>query len=313
MTGLPSYADLPPAPHGGRSAWGLWGADDAVGRLNLQTPQTVAAAAACVRKGAAFPLDAPLDLIAPPLYRRGAVRHTQLGRPTGFDDVYDNFFPQASSQWDALCHVAYAPDAFYNGATQAEIEARARNGIEHWARRGIAGRGVVLDVWRASGQAYDPGAPHPLSVDDLESARRAAGVEFRPGDVLLVHTGWLSWYAGLGSADRAELAYGTFTAVGVEHTETMAEYLWDTGASAVVSDCPAVEVWPPDGRPEAAPTGFLHRLLIGQLGFALGELWWLADLAADCADDGVHECLLTSAPLHMPGGTGSPANALALK
>ena len=28
MTGLPSYAELAPAPHGGRSAWGLFGADD---------------------------------------------------------------------------------------------------------------------------------------------------------------------------------------------------------------------------------------------------------------------------------------------
>jgi hypothetical protein len=46
---------------------------------------------------------------------------------------------------------------------------------------------------------------------------------------------------------------------------------------------------------------------------ALGELWWTEDLAADCAADGVYECLLTSAPLNSPGGIGSPANALALK
>jgi hypothetical protein len=46
---------------------------------------------------------------------------------------------------------------------------------------------------------------------------------------------------------------------------------------------------------------------------ALGELWPLGDLAADCADDGVFECLLTSAPLNGRGGIASPPNALAIK
>lgn len=54
-------------------------------------------------------------------------------------------------------------------------------------------------------------------------------------------------------------------------------------------------------------------MLIGQFGMALGELWWLADLAADCAADGIYEMLCVSAPLNAPGGIGSPANAVAIK
>ncbi len=46
---------------------------------------------------------------------------------------------------------------------------------------------------------------------------------------------------------------------------------------------------------------------------ALGELWHLDDLAADCDHDGVCEFFLTSAPLNVRGGIGSPPNALALK
>ena len=42
---LPRYDDLPPAPRGGRLAWGLFGAEDNAGLLNLQTPERVAAAA----------------------------------------------------------------------------------------------------------------------------------------------------------------------------------------------------------------------------------------------------------------------------
>jgi kynurenine formamidase len=102
-------------------------------------------------------------------------------------------------------------------------------------------------------------------------------------------------------------------APGVEHSEDMARYLWDNRIVAVAADTFAVEVWPPDFSPEAFPFGFLHRVLIGQFGMALGELWSLDALAADCADDGVYECFLTSAPLHARGGIGSPPNALAIK
>jgi kynurenine formamidase len=90
----------------------------------------------------------------------------------------------------------------------------------------------------------------------------------------------------------------------------MCGYLWDAHVAAIVTDTFAVEVFPPD---RSTATGFLHRILIGQFGMALGELWWTEDLAADCAEDGVYEALLTSAPMHGVGGIGSPANALALK
>ena len=64
---------------------------------------------------------------------------------------------------------------------------------------------------------------------------------------------------------------------------------------------------------QARPFGFLNNMLIGQFGMALGELWWLSDLASDCAADRVYEMFLVSAPLNAPGGIGSPANAVAIK
>jgi hypothetical protein len=54
-------------------------------------------------------------------------------------------------------------------------------------------------------------------------------------------------------------------------------------------------------------------VLIGQFGMALGELWWLSDLASDCAADRSYEMFLVSTPLNAPGGIGSPANAVAIK
>lgn len=83
MTELPSYAELPPAPHGGRSAWGMFGAGDNLGLVNLMTPQRVAGAARLVRRGQVFCLDLPLGIlpgtrILPDLRVPGAPRCAQL-------------------------------------------------------------------------------------------------------------------------------------------------------------------------------------------------------------------------------------------
>jgi kynurenine formamidase len=314
---LPRYADLPAAPDGGRSAWGLFGSEDSVGLLNLQTPERIAAAARLVRTGEVFPLNAEVTAVAPPMFRRGAAAHTLIAAETGagYDDKLDNFYPQASSQWDSLAHVGYGPGRFYNGATNDDIAAGRRNTIDHWARRGIAGRAILLDIdalLGGAGAGFDPSRTRPVTVAELEAARRAAGVEFAGGDVILLHTGYLRWYRERDSEARARVAEpGALTSVGIERTEAMAAYLWDARVVAVAGDNPAVEVWPPDIA--GGPFGFLHRMLIGQFGLAIGELWWLDDLARSCRLDGRYEMLLTAAPLNVPGGVGSPANALAIK
>ncbi len=315
---LPAYDELPAAPRGGRSAWGLFGASDSVGLLNLQTPARVADAARLVHTGQVFSLNAPLDALDPPLFMRGALRHTVTAMgESAFDDKLDNYYPQASSQWDSLGHVGYDADQFYNGATVAEIQSKSRNTIEHWARRGIAGRAVLLDIDAAFGGAgvgFDPATPRAVTVDDLEQARRAAGIEWQDGDVMLLHTGFLAWYGRQDEAVKARLAeLRELAAVGLDQSEDMARYLWDSHLSAVVADNPSLEVWPPDLSPEQMPFGFLHRMLIGQFGLALGELWWLDDLAGACRADGRFEVFLTAAPNNVAGGIGSSANALAIK
>jgi kynurenine formamidase len=317
---LPRYDELPAAGRGGRCGWGLFGPDDCLGLLNMQTPESVLTAVGLVRKGLVFPLDAALSAVDPPLDAdRGLPRHRLLHREgpglEDLDDVYDNFYPQTSSQWDSLAHVAYAPGVFYNGATDDDVLTGRRNTIDHWARRGIVTRAVFLDLelaLREDGRDYTPGTAAPFSVADLEMARSKAGVTFSPGCAVLLRTGFLSWYAGQPRRARARYAKN-LRAPGLEHTEEMARYLWDNQVMAVASDTFAVEVWPPDLSEAAFPFGFLHRILIGQFGMALGELWRLDDLAADCARDGVCEFLLTSAPMNAEGGVGSPPNALAIK
>jgi kynurenine formamidase len=314
---LPAYDDLPPASAGGRSGWGVFGEHDDLGRINLLTPERVAAAAALVRRGAMFPLDAPIGLFAPALATgRGIGRQRVLGREGGFalDDVWDNVYPQAGSQWDSLAHVGYGPDAWYNGATYGDIVNAGRNTIHRWAQHGIAGRAVVLDLARSraeAGRPYGPGTAEAFDVPDLEAAVRRTGLELRTGDIVLLHTGFGAWYAEQNEAAKQRMP-NRLTCPGLEHTEDMARYLWNSGVAVIASDNFSVEVWPADFRPESAPFGFLHQMLIGSLGMGLGELWWLDDLAADCARTGVYEGLLVSSPMNAVGGIGSTANATVL-
>lgn len=320
---FPRYDDLPIAPLRARHAWGVFGKDDSIGRLNLLGPECVLQAVRLVRKGLVFPLDAQVSAFDPPLdTSRARARHRVLeGRGDAgiehLDDVLDDYFPQVSSQWDSLAHIVAEPDRFYNGATLEDVLSGRRNTIDQWHSRGIVTRGVLLDVQRVlerrpGGSVETSHGPVALSVGDLEAARQHAGLTYSAGCVIMVRTGFVSWYTQQEPATRRSLAQ-SLEAPGLEHTEAMARYLWDSGAAAVATDTFAVEVWPPDWSPSSWEWGFLHRALIGRLGLPLGELWDLDALAQDCEADGTYEFLLASAPLHLAGGIGSSANALAVK
>jgi hypothetical protein len=58
--------------------------------------------------------------------------------------------------------------------------------------------------------------------------------------------------------------------------------------------------------------GFLHYRLIPLLGMPVGEFWALGELSRACRQAGQYQFMLSSAPLYLPGGVGSPANAYAV-
>jgi len=316
---LPFYDDLPVkagAPEG--SAWGLFGDDDQLGCLNLLTPERVVAAAKLVRKGAVFPLNLRIDEPNPPLFGRGDVKHTLIDLAGGVarDDYLDNFYPQASSQWDGLRHIRHPRDGFYGGVPDDEIvSGKGRLGIEHFAQKGIVVRGVLLDVGRyleAQRTPLDYASSTIITKDTLAACSKAQGVTIGTGDVLMVRTGWLRWYLEEATPEQKKtMAADSMTALstpGLGPAEAMAKYLWDLHIAAIAADNPALEVFP-----ATQENGFLHFRLIPHFGMPIGEMWYLDDLAADCAQDRVYEFLLTSAPLNVPGGVGSPPNAIAIK
>jgi kynurenine formamidase len=314
---LPDYDDLPAGSVGGRSGWGLFGDDDQLGLINLLTPARVAAASRLVVTGRSFSLDLPLDAFTPPLNpRRGSPVHRVIAQPSlGFDDAWDNLFPQAGSQWDSLAHIGYTRTAFYNGRSADDVAAGRFNSIDRWSEHGITGRGIVLDVesvLRTRDPDYSAGTTVEFGIEELEIARRVAGIEYQSGDILLIHTGFTAWYLEQPREARQGLP-GHLQAPGLEHSERICRYLWNTHVAAIASDTFAVEAWPAESGEHAQPFGFIHQMLIGSFGMALGELWWLRDLVLDCRADGVYEGMLVSSPLNAPGGISSPANAIFLK
>lgn len=316
---LPSYEQLPvdgTAPRG--SSWGLWGPDDRLGSLNLITGERTRAGAAEVRTGRTFPLNLELELPDPPLSDRPAFtyRVVPVAAGLGNDDEYDNFNTQASSQIDGFAHVRHPRLGFYNGL------AREHHGMHHWARRGIAARAVLADVdrWRAQqGRPLRHGTTDPISVEDLRGTLEDQGSYVAAGDVLLIRTGFLTWYRSLSPAERT-----SFTAQirmpGLAQGPAMAAALWNLHPGLIAADNMALEVWPPVGSPEtlmadpeAAEDRFLHVALIPLLGIPVGELWDLDALASDCAADGRYSCQIVCAPMNKQGGIASMANAVAVK
>ncbi|HEX5086065.1 MAG TPA: cyclase family protein [Blastocatellia bacterium] len=318
---LPGFADLPVKPeHPPHSAWGVFGDDDQIGTLNLLTPERVAAAAQLVKTGQVFALNWELELPNPPLFNRAAMRHTiNRRRRNVFDDVYDDFNTQSSSQWDGLRHFGHRRYGFYNGVTEDQIadQTNTRNGIHNWARRGIAGRGVLIDFGRfaaAHGIAFDPGERYGITAEQLQSAADWQGLQFQTGDILILRTGWVEWYERLNEEQRTQLAQpGALQIAGLEQGVDSLRFLWDNHFAAIATDNPDFEAYPPATPEKDEHPGMMHGTIIGLWGMPIGEMFQLEALAEACAADRRYEFFFTAAPLNKLGGVASPPNALAIK
>jgi LacI family transcriptional regulator len=313
---LPTFAQLPVVdgapPH---SSWGVFGPDDQVGTLNFVTSGSVAAAAQSVTHGRVFPLSWKMELPGPAVLGRRDFEHHVVADEVGREDYYDAYYPQSSSQWDSLAHVRHPEHGFYNGhAAEAVAGEEGTLGIHNWARRGIAGRFVLLDVARhrrLTGDPLDPSVRTAITADELEAVRDAQGTELHSGDILLLRFGWTDYYETLDADGRAALTRTLqFPAPGIGAGQDVAAWLWDHRVAAVAGDNPALEAMPFD---QTSDRTFAHYRLIALLGMAVGEMFWLRDLAADCEEDASWDGLFVSAPFNKFGGVGSPANAIALR
>jgi kynurenine formamidase len=301
------------------SNWGRWGDDDQIGTLNNVAPADIVDAAKLVRKGKVFSLGLSLkEPIQSGLFGgRWNPIHTMLA--TGTDAAagnQDESFPylryaddainmpcQASTQWDALCHI-FLGDKMYNGYDARLVDARGAKklGIEH-VRDRMVGRGVLLDIARFKGvPSLDDG--YAITRADLDACAAAQGVEVHKGDFVIVRTGHQE--RCLATKDWNGYAGGAAPGMAFE----TCFWLREKDVAAICSDTWGCEVRPNETAEANQPW---HWVVIPALGISMGEIFYLKELAEDCADDKTYEFFFSAPPLHLPGGAGSPINPQAIK
>jgi kynurenine formamidase len=308
-------ADLP-------KNWGRWGDDDEIGCLNFQTPETVLRGVKEVKSGKVFTLGLPIgnpggDPVWPG--RSGATRlmtqdksHYVAGKkqpfPGGLEyaDDYITAFLQGSSQYDALGHTWYG-DEIYNGFDAVTTTGGMdKCGVDKLARKGIVGRGVLIDMARHRGKdALEVGETY--NHEDLEAAAEAQGTTIEPHDNLLIRTGWLNVFFDKG----ADAFYGDkFVEPGLTLSPELVRWFHEKEIVSLSTDTIANEVTADPNTGIVLP---LHAALMRNLGVLFSEILWFEELAEDCAQDGRWSFLYAGAPLNIVGGTGAPVNPIAIK
>ena len=202
------------------SNWGRWGPDDQLGTVNLITADKVREAAALAKAGKTNSLSMPYDargpqngylgrsnprlyqLLSGPGYLVGEQHNlethtlTELTKSTGqptagfYDDVL--VMPtQSGTQWDALCHVFWRGQ-MYNGhsAADAGTAGSRSNGVQNYTGK-IVTRGVFVDLPAYRGvDTLEPG--YAITTDDLDEYLAAKNLDIRPGDALIIRTGFMA-------------------------------------------------------------------------------------------------------------------------
>ncbi|KAJ5609953.1 putative cyclase [Penicillium lagena] len=313
---LPPFDALPLDKNGPPgNAWGLFGAADQLGRLNLLTNETVRLAASeQIKIGQRVSLDWPLSKPVHPFFNRQIFyHHIQHKAPRTVNDDVILFNTQCGTQWDGLRHFGYQ-DAkkFYNGVTQDEISSSETLGINVWVENGgVIGRGVLLDygAWAArQGIAVDVFTKYGIPALHLQQLADEEGITFRQGDILFIRSGFVAAYEALSATEEADMpARKNQSFIGMESSQASARWFWENGFAAVAGDMPGFEqspIWTNELQ--------LHQWLLAGWGMPIGEMFYLEELAQVLKAQGRHHFFLTSVPLKVPGGVASPPNAMAI-
>jgi kynurenine formamidase len=176
-------------------------------------------------------------------------------------------------------------------------------GIEKTKHK-MVGRGIFLDVPRALAKdALEDG--YAITSADLEQTCKSQGISVKRGDYVIVRTGQMERCLAAKSWD----GYPGGDAPGFSF-ETL-EWIHDKEIAAIASDTWGCEVRP--NETEAGINQPWHWITIPIMGITMGEIFYVADLAEDCARDRVYEFMFVAPAIPITGAVGSPTNPLAIK
>ena len=286
-----------------------WGPDDQIGAANLVTPEQTLQALKVVKKGISHPLGIVIDTNTPAYPPRslslqvvspGQHNGRSLEGDFGWNITYNDDLAQLwfgiGSQIDGFGHLGEG-GRYYNCNNAKDFV--NVSGLQKLGTHNIppiVARGVLVDMARHQG-VDALAAGQPISSTDTRAAAAAQGVEFRLGDVILVHTGWTD--AKLQSAPEEWSA----TMPGL--TNEAAAWLGDQNPVAVGADTSGLEVLPPA---EGDRIFYGHVELLAKRGIYILETMNTGRLARE----GVHEFLFVLGQARIRGTVQMIINPVAM-
>ena len=288
--------------------WGRWGRGDQRGTLNHLTDARRAAATTLVVTGESVSLAHDLATEPRPEHAN-PVQHHMLasgdaldsngipGYEAARDHLSLDLHGLLTTHVDALSHM-FVRGQMFGGRPTSEVRSDgATSNTVLTMADGVVGRGVLLDVPRATGCEFlDAG--EVVTVDDLEAAERFGGVRVGAGDVLLV-----AW--GRQARQSAKRGFDGFSGL---HAECL-PWLQEREVAVLGSDGIS-DPMPFVGTPQWPFP--VHQIGIAGMGLPLIDNMHLAPLAGRCSALGRWEFLFAMAPLRISRGTGCPVNPVAV-
>lgn len=283
--------------------WGRWGKNGGAGALNLITDQKRLDAIGLVKKGRTVSLSRPLP-VSPAGDNPRPAHHYMHKEDRPFEggaamDYYGVFYHgTATTHIDALCHV-WNKDGMWDGKNPEEIikfGGATYGTVDEW-KDGILTRGILLDVPLFRNEPYVT-IDHPVHGWELEDVAKSQGVNIRPGDAVFVYSGREKYAADNNGR------WGTPEGRPGLHASCL-PFVKDHDISILGWDMM-------DASPNEYDVPWSVHGVIFAYGVALVDNSLLEPLANVCIEEKKHEFMLTINPLYVEGGTGSPANPIAV-
>src|SRR5688572_3385094 len=280
-----------------------WGAGDERGAGNHMKPASVLKAAKLIRTGEIIELGHVLRQGMPLQATRQFNLHTkrtfmnpQSNQRGSNEELVTTELGQVGTQFDSFTHQSHG-DSLYNCFKISEISSRSgftRLGVEKVGT--LMSRGVLIDVAGLKGVDTLPDT-YEITVQDLQQALQKQNLTLRPGDAVIINTGW----GRLWGKENARYMKGN-PGIGI----AAAEWLVKQDPMLLGSDNGPVEVSPNPDKEISLP---LHQIALVVNGIHLLENMKLDELATKR----VYEFAFVMQPLKIQGGTGSTVAPVAIR
>jgi len=280
-----------------------WGAADERGSGNHMKAESVLRATQLIKSGEIIELGHVLNASMPFFGTRRFDVHTKrtfMNEPSNRrgsnEEVLVSEIGQVGTQLDGFAHQTIA-DKVYNCFKVDDISSRGgftKLGIEKVGT--LVTRGVLIDVAGLKGVDILPDT-YEITVPDLQGALQRQNLQLRPGDAVIIHTGW----GKLWAKDNARYVKSC-PGIGI----AAAQWLAQQDPMLVGSDNWPVEVAP---NPDPQISLPVHQIMLVVNGVHLLENMRLEELVAKR----VHEFAFVMQPLKLQGFSGASVAPIAIR